>query len=70
MTLDCDGSIYEQLTDAAGDVDIYVPDYTDLGTCVATVTDIDGAENGGDVATETVQLNSTDGEYDVEMTEN
>jgi len=70
VSLDCDGSTYEQLTDASGDVEIYVPEYTDLGACVATITDIDGADNGGDFATQTVQLNSTDGEYDVEMTEN
>ncbi len=70
VVLDCDGTVDQQLTDAYGDVEFYVSEYTDLETCSATLTDVDGADNGGDFATQTVQLNATDGEYDVEMTEN
>jgi hypothetical protein len=71
VTMSCATPEYEatEPTGANGEAVFYLPEETDLETCTATITDTDGAENGGAFASQTVQLNATDAEYAVEMSE-
>ena len=63
----CYGNNYEMAyTDTEGDVYLGFDESMDLDECVAELTDVDGADNGGEFQTKTVPLH--DGAADVFVT--
>ena len=68
VALRCDGGFAEtRTTDANGQAEFVLPSAVDRESCTATITDVDGEENGGEFATETFELNNYDYYHAVTM---
>lgn len=56
----CGGDAYElTYTDEEGDAHLSFGEYQDIDDCVAEITDIDGADNGGEFESKTVPLHDS-----------
>ncbi|MBN2196794.1 MAG: hypothetical protein JW751_28570 [Polyangiaceae bacterium] len=68
VRLNCPGiATSEQTTDAGGLADLEVEESVALSSCSVTITDTDGADNGGEFASRTIPLTDGDTQYDVVM---